>query len=166
MIEKVPSDSEFLRHLKSTSDFELYDMEFLKLAVDTQEAQAIAMFSCNNKILGFELNSLEGTMFTFIKSGCFQNSHLKNIYQMYLETMELIKFDLLEVVIEAKTGDMTYSRLKWRDHKHRIIYKFMSAGDGLVLGSMVEADFKITKKAFEDMDDFSNFEQEFEDYEE
>lgn len=166
MIEKVPSDSEFLRHLKSTSDFELYDMEFLKLAVDTQEAQAIAMFSCNNKTLGFELNSLEGTMFTFIKSGCFQNSHLKNIYQMYLETMELIKFDLLEVVIEAKTGDMTYSRLKWRDHKHRIIYKFMSAGDGLVLGSMVEADFKITKKAFEDMDDFSNFEQEFEDYEE
>ena len=166
MIEKVPSDSEFLRHLKSTSDFELYDMEFLKLAVDTQEAQAIAMFSCNNKILGFELNSLEGTMFTFIKSGCFQNSHLKNIYQMYLETMELIKFDLLEVVIEAKTGDMTYSRLKWRDHKHRIIYKFMSAGDGLVLGSMVEADFKITKKAFEDMDDFSNFEQEVEDYEE
>jgi hypothetical protein len=85
---------------------------------------------------------------------------------MYLETMELIKFDLLEVVIEAKIGDMTYSRLKWRDHKHRIIYKFMSAGDGLVLGSMVEADFKITKKAFEDMDDFSNFEQEFEDYEE
>ena len=166
MIEKIPSDSEFLRHLKSTSDFELYDMEFLKLAVDTQEAQAIAMFSCNNKTLGFELNSLEGTMFTFIKSGCFQNSHLKNIYQMYLETMELIKFDLLEVVIEAKTGDMTYSRLKWRDHKHRIIYKFMSAGDGLVLGSMVEADFKITKKAFEDMDDFSNFEQEFEDYEE
>lgn len=166
MIEKVPSDSEFLRHLKSTTDYELYDMEFLKLAVDTQEAQAIAMFSCNNKTLGFELNSLEGTMFTFIKSGCFQNSHLKNIYQMYLETMELIKFDLLEVVIEAKTGDMTYSRLKWRDHKDRIIYKFMSAGDGLVLGSMVEADFKITKKAFEDMDDFSNFEQEFEEYEE
>lgn len=163
MIEKVPSDSEFLRHLKSTTDYELYDMEFLKLAVDTQEAQAIAMFSCNNKTLGFELNSLEGTMFTFIKSGCFQNSHLKNIYQMYLETMELIKFDLLEVVIEAKTGDMTYSRLKWRDHKDRIIFKFMSAGDGLVLGSMVEADFKITKKAFEDMDDF---EQEFDDYEE
>ena len=166
MIEKVPSDSEFLRHLKSTSDYELYDMEFVKLAVDTQEGQAIGVFNCKDKVLGFELNALEGTMFTFIKSGCFQNSHLKNIYQMYLETMELIKFDLLEVVIEAKTGDMTYSRLKWRDHKGRIIYKFMSAGDGLVLGSMVESEFKITKKAFEEMDDFSNFDEEFEEYDE
>ncbi len=166
MIEKVPSDSEFLRHLKSTADYELYDMEFVKLAVDTQEAQAIALFSCNNKTLGFEFNAVEGTMFTFVKSGCFENTHIKNIYQMYLETMDLIKFDLLQIVIEAKVGDMVYSRLKWSDHKDRVIYKFMSAGDGLVLGSMKEAEFKITKKAFEEMEDFSNFEQEFEEYEE
>ena len=98
MIEKVPSDSEFLRHLKSTSDYELYDMEFVKLAVDTQEGQAIALFNCKDKVLGFELNALEGTMFTFIKSGCFQNSHLTNYEHKIIQCILIeLKPTLLQV---------------------------------------------------------------------
>ena len=135
MIEKVPSDSEFLRHLKSTSDYELYDMEFVKLAVDTQEGQAIALFNCKDKVLGFELNALEGTMFTFIKSGCFQNSHLKNIYQMYLETMELIKFDLLEV--EPGKGDMVQIKKRESDQ----LLKRIADKDFLILLKKIDLIF-------------------------
>lgn len=166
MISKVPDDSEFLRHLKSTADYELYDLEFQKVAVDQAENQVIVLCSANNKTIGIDMNAIEGTMYTFIKSGCFENSHVKNIYQMYVETMTMVKFDLQEVVIEGKSGDMVYSRIKWVDHKDRVIYQLCSAGDGLVLSALTESDLKITKKALDDLDDYGDFEEQFDTYEE
>ena len=162
MIEKIPDDSEILRHLKSTSDFELIELEFLKVAVDQQEGQAIVLMSGNNKSIGFDLNSIEGTIFSFVKSGCSLNSHIKNIYQMYLETMSMIKFKLDTVVIESKSGDMVYSRLKWKDHKDRTITQLCSVGDGLVLSTICDVPIYITNKALDDMDDYSHFHEEFE----
>lgn len=166
MIHKVPDDSEFLRHLKSTKDYELYDLEFQKVAVDQSESQVIVLCTANNKTIGIDMNAIEGTMYSFIKSGCFENSHVKNIYQMYVETMTMVKFNLHEVVIEGKAGDMVYSRIKWVDHKDRTIYQLCSAGDGLVLSALTESDLKITKKALDDLDDYGDFEDQFDTYEE
>lgn len=158
---KVPDDSEFLKHLKSTQDLELYDLEFYKLTVDTQEGQALVLLTANDKMVGIELNGIEGTMFTFAASGCLDNSHLRTIYQMYLDTMQMVQFKLIQAVIESKKGDMLYARMHWKDHKGRTIYKVCSAGDGLVLANMTEAPIKITKIALEQMDDYSNFENEY-----
>ena len=59
MISKVPDDSEFLRHLKSTSDFELYDLEFQKVAVDQAESQVIVLLTANGKNIGIDMNAIE-----------------------------------------------------------------------------------------------------------
>ena len=144
----------------------MYDLEFQKVAVDQAESQVIVLLTANGKNIGIDMNAIEGTMYTFIKSGCFENAHVKNVYQMYVETMSIVKFVLQEVVIEGKSGDMVYSRIKWVDHKDRVIYQLCSAGDGLVLSALTESGLKITKKALDDLDDYGDFEDQFETYEE
>lgn len=161
MAYKVPNDSEVLRNLKSINDFELFELEFVKVAVDQQENQAIVLMVANNKVVGFDLNSIEGTMFSFVKSGCFENPHIKNIYQLYIETMNIVKFELDKIVVEAKSGDMIYSRIYWKDNKDRVISQLCSVGDSLVLSEMCNIPAFVTKYALEQLDDYSNFHEEF-----
>lgn len=92
MFDNIPEDSEFMRNLKPTSDLELVELSFSKVTVDQQEGQAVGLYTGPDKIIGIDFNSIEGTMLTFVVSGCYENSHLRTIYQLYLETMELVKF--------------------------------------------------------------------------
>lgn len=166
MFYKVKDGSEFLRNLHSTNDYELYELEFLKVAVDQQESQAIVLMSANNKIVGFDLNSLEGTIYTFVKSGCSENSHIKNIYNLYVETMNIVKFNLTKAIIESVSGDMIYARIYWQDHKDRLISQLCSSGDAIVLAEICSIPLYVTKKALDLLDDYSNFHEEFHEYEE
>jgi bifunctional DNase/RNase len=166
MIEKIPDDAEFLRNLKSTQDFELVEIDFYKVTVDAQEGQVIALFTSEKKIVGIEFNSIEGTMLTFVASGCYENSHLRTIYQIYLETLNLIKFEIDKVVIESKQGDMLYARMHLVDHKGRKIFKVCSAGDGVILATMADCKTYVVKNVYDSMDDYTDYDQKLsEEYE-
>lgn len=166
MLNNIPDDADFMRNLKSTSDLELIEVSFYKVTVDQQEGQAVGLYTGPDKIIGIDFNSIEGTMLTFVVSGCYENSHLRTIYQLYLETMELVKFNLEKVVIESVKGDMIYARLHWIDHKGRKIFKVCSAGDASVLALMSDAKIYVIKSVYDQMEDFSDYDQNLqEDYE-
>ena len=155
--EEIPSNSEILRNLKSTSDLELMEIDFYKVTVDQHEGQVVGLFKSENKMLGIDFNSIEGTMLTFVVSGCHENSHLRTVYQLYLETMEMLKFKLEKIVIEAKRGDMIYARLHWIDHKNRKIFKICSAGDATVLAILADSETFIIKSVYDEMEDFTEY---------
>ncbi len=166
MLDNIPDDADFMRNLKSTADLELIEVSFYKVTVDQQEGQAVGLYTGPDKIIGIDFNSIEGTMLTFVVSGCYENSHLRTIYQLYLETMELVKFNLEKVVIESVKGDMIYARLHWIDHKDRKIFKVCSAGDASVLALMSDAKIYVVKSVYDQMEDFSDYDQNLqEDYE-
>lgn len=153
-------EDDILRNLKSTSDLDLIEIYFYKITVDQNEGLAIALFESPNKIIGFELNAIEGTMFTFSVSGCVEYSHIKTIYQLYIETMNLVKFKLDKVIIESKKGDVIYGRLFWVDDKNRKIFKVCSAGDALVLATLQKCPIKIIKKVHDEMDDYTDLDNQ------
>jgi len=153
----VPDDNEMLRNLKSTDDLELLEINFYKVTVDQQEGQAVGLYTGIDKIIGIDFNSIEGTMLTFAVSGCFENSHIRTIYQLYLETMNLVKFKLEKVVIESKRGDMLYARLHWEDHKSRKVFKICSAGDATVLAIMSNSPIFVVKSVYQEMDDYTDY---------
>jgi len=166
MLGNIPEDPDFMRNLKPTSDLELVEVSFYKVTVDQQEGQAVGLYTGPDKIIGVDFNSIEGTMLTFVVSGCYENSHLRTIYQLYLETMEMVKFLLEKVVIESVKGDMIYARLHWIDHKNRKIFKVCSAGDASVLALMSDAKIYVIKSVYDQMEDFSDYDQNLqEDYE-
>lgn len=157
----IPNDDdEILKNLRPSSDLDLIEVSFYKVTVDPQEGQAVGLYTGPDKILGFDFNSIEGTMLTFVVSGCHENSHLRTIYQLYLETMELVKFQLEKVVIESVKGDMIYARLHWIDHKGRKIFKVCSAGDATVLALMADANIYVVKSIYEKLEDFTEYDNE------
>jgi len=157
---------DILRNLKPNTDLELVDIFFYKITVDQHEGLAIALFEAPDKIIGFELNSIEGTMFTFAVSGCVEYSHIRSIYQLYVDTMKLVNFKLDKVIIESKKGDVIYGRLFWTDDKNRKIYKLCSAGDALVLATLEKCQIKIIKNVLDIMDDYTALDnQMMQDYE-
>ena len=159
MLDNIPDDSDFIRNLKPTSDLELIELSFYKVTVDQQEGQAVGLYTGPDKVVGIDFNSIEGTMLTFVVSGCYENSHLRTIYQLYLETMELVKFELEKVVIESIRGDMIYARLHWIDSKNRKIFKVCSAGDASVLAIMADAQIFVVKSVYDQMEDFTEYDQ-------
>lgn len=163
---EIPDDHDILKNLKPSSDLDLIDIDFYKITIDQNENQAVALFTSPDKIIGFDLNSVEGSMFTFVVSGCIDYTHVKTVYQLYVDTMSMVKFKLEKVVIESKQGDMLYARLHWIDNKNRKVFKYCSAGDGLVLGLLTKSKIQVIKKTLEDLEDFTEYDMNLYDAEE
>jgi bifunctional DNase/RNase len=163
MYSEIPEDSEVLRNLLPASNLELIKIDFYKVTVDQQNGSVIALFSSPDKVLGIEFNAIEGTMLTFTASGCYDNSHLRTIYHLYVETMQMIKFKLQKVVIESRQGDIIYARLFWQDHKSRNVFKRCSAGDAVVLAVMCDVDIYITKNVYDDLEDYTEYDEKLKD---
>jgi bifunctional DNase/RNase len=155
--DEIPDDAEFLKNLHPTSDLDLIEVEFYKVTVDSQDGSSVGLYTTPDKIIGIDFNSIEGTMLTFVVSGCADNSHLRTIYHLYLETMNLVKFNLDKVVIESKRGDMIYARLHWIDHKGRKIFKVCSAADATVLALMSNKTIYVIKKVLDDLEDYTEY---------
>ena len=103
MISKVPDDSEFLRHLKSTFDFELYDLEFQKVAVDQAESQVIVLLTANGKNIGIDLtkpaNSVVLTALINLNPMVF-----KNMLAVYANDGKILDKDIYEYALSVADG--------------------------------------------------------------
>ncbi len=148
---------ELFSNLRPVSEVELIEIDFYKVTIDAQDGTTVALFNTPDKIIGLDFNSIEGTMLSFVVSGCAENSHLRTIYDFYLETMKMVKFKLEKVVIETVRGDMVYAMMHWIDHKGRKLFKPCSAGDATVLAIMSDTKIFIIKQTLEELDDYTEY---------
>lgn len=156
----MPNNDEFIKNLQPAEDYECIPINLVRLMIDSQEGTMYVIMKADDKEVSFSLNSIESTMLTFVRSGCSNNAHIKTIYQLYMDTMSLVKCKLVKGVIEAKEGDVVYARLMWKDDKSRVFYNQCSAGDALILTTMAKAKMEIVKKALTSMDNVEDLEYE------
>ena len=114
-----------------------------------------ALLSSKTKKFCIPLNAIEGTMTTYVKSGCFLQSNVDTIYHMYFKTMTGLGFELENSVIESQRGDIFFARLYWKNaQKNEQITNTCGAGDAIVLSLMSNSPLKIIKKVLEEVDEF------------
>jgi hypothetical protein len=146
----------------NTEPFKLIECHLDKIVLE-QEADYIVGLLIEDNTYGVKLNTYDGTMLTFVDSGCSDNPHINIIHQILLKFKKSVGFDLQRVIIEAKYGDVFYCRLHW-SHDKQDIYNVCSLGDALILQSLSGCDMFITEFVFKQLDKFdedgfmSNFE--------
>ena len=105
--------------------------------------------------IGIPLNNYDGSILTFVHSGCAEHAHINTIHQILLKFMENAGFDLEKVYIEAKYGDITYCRLKWTK-LDQSIYNIIGIGDALILHSLTACDMVITQNVLKQFEKFDS----------
>ena len=151
--------------LRETAELKLYEVKLRNLLVDPNGG-ALALLEADGKKVIYPLNESEGTILTFVRSGCSTFSHIKNIYQIHLDTMREWRYELVTATIEAKVGDVYYATLQWKDRKGRLVFNPCSVGDALILASMAESKIQIIKNVLEEMQELDEWPYEFETIEE
>jgi hypothetical protein len=105
--------------------------------------------------IGVPINNYDGSILTFVHSGCAENAHINTIHQILIKFMENAGFDLEKVFIEAKHGDITYCRLKWTKNNNSI-FNVVGIGDALILHSLTACDMVITQNVLKQFEKFDS----------
>lgn len=149
---------------KPNGELECVDIKLEKILISiTFNDSSFALLSSKTKNFCIALNSIEGTMLSYVKSGCFLKSNIDTIYHMYLKTMSGMGFELKSAVIELQKGDIFFARLYWTsDKRKKEIVNVCGAGDAIVLSLMTEAPLKIIKKVLEEIEEFESDPEFFE----
>ena len=129
----------------NTDIFKLHNCIMDRIFIDEQQEYIVGL-DINNTIYAVKLNPYEGTILTFVDSGCFGSAHIHTIHQVLLKFNKNIGYTLSRVIIEAKYGDVFYCRLHWASDREGVkdIYNIIGLGDALILASISEADIAIT----------------------
>jgi len=149
---------------KITDFFELLPCELNQIIFENQNDYIVGIVA-DDKEVGILLNVYDGTILTFVDTGCADNAHINTIHQLHLKFKEACGFELSRAMIEAKYGDVFYCRLHWKN-ENQDIYNVCSIGDTLILHSLSGCDLFITKNVLEQLEPFDSqgFIQSFEDY--
>jgi hypothetical protein len=139
---------------KNTECFELIECELSKIIFENQSDYVVGLI-IDDKEIGLTLNSYDGTILTFVDSGCANNPHINTIHQVLLKFMENTGFTLSRVLIEAKYGDIIYCRLHWA-HKKQDIYNVVALGDALILHSLTSSPLFISRFVLDQCEDFDS----------
>ena len=146
----------------NTESFELIECHLEKIVLDDNSDYVVGL-NIREELYGLKLNSYDGTILTFVDSGCAENPHINIIHQILLQFKKSAGFELQRVIIEAKYGDVFYCRLHW-SHEKQDIYNVCSLGDALILQALSECDMFIVDFVYKQLDKFdedgfmSNFE--------
>lgn len=141
-----------MKKLRPVEELELVPCTMETLLVSQYEGVSAAILSAGGKRFAHVLNSVEGTALIFQKSGLAEHAHIKNIYQMYYQTMCEMDITLESVTLEAIHGDIMYCKLQWCTAKHRRFYATCSVGDALVLAVMADAPLYIVRKTLDKLE--------------
>lgn len=128
---------------ENTNCFELLPCEISKIIFENQSDYVVGLLVEENEV-GLTLNSYDGTILTFVDSGCAQNPHINTIHQVLLKFMENTGFSLKKAIIEAKYGDIIYCRLHW-GHPKQDIYNVVALGDALILHALTQCELLISR---------------------
>ena len=151
---------------KITELFELLPCELNQIVFEGQNDYIVGVIVEDTNEIGITLTGYDGSILTFVDSGCAENAHINTIHQILLKFKENLGFFLKRVIIEAKYGDVIYCRLHWRSESGKDFYNICSIGDALILHRLTLCELFIVKNVFEQFEPFDSegFMQSYEDY--
>jgi bifunctional DNase/RNase len=141
---------------ENTDLFELNECYINSILFDNENNYIVSIVS-NEKEYGISLIGHDGSILTFVDSGCSNNAHISTIHQILLRFKKDCGFELVKVIIEAKYGDVIYCRLNWyHREKDRDVFNVVNIGDALILHSLTQAPMYITKFVLDQFETFDS----------
>jgi bifunctional DNase/RNase len=138
----------------NTELFELIECELTQIVFENNTDYIVAIHAKEEE-WGIPLNSYDGTILTFVDTGCAEFAHINTIHQLYMKLKKECKFELERVIIEAKYGDVFYCRLHWKN-KDNNIYNTCGIGDALILHRLNLSPMFITKNVLAQLEKFDS----------
>jgi len=138
----------------NTELFELIECELTQIVFENNSDYIVAI-AANDEEYGITLNSYDGTVLTFVDTGCAEHAHINTIHQLYMKFKKECGFDLERVIIEAKYGDVFYCRLHWKNRDNNI-YNICGIGDALILHRLNLSPMFITKNVLAQLEKFDS----------
>lgn len=155
------TQAELDSQLKPAEDLELVAATMTKVLIDPNSFGGIAIIDCDGHEYPFPLTSADATRLVFVQAGAAASAHIQTVHQVLMRVMEDRGLRLASVVIEAKSGDIIYSRLRWTDEKGRALFNTMSPSDALILCSLSEdCTLHIVKRVLQELDPFEDWNSE------
>lgn len=140
----------------NTDLFELIECEIDKILLENDQDYIVSIIA-DNAEYGIPINGYDGTILTFVDTGCALNAHINTIHQIFLNFKFQCGFELSRVIIEAKHGDIIYCRLHWsHKQKNKDLYNIVSIGDALIINSLTKCPMYITKFVLNQFEPFDS----------
>jgi hypothetical protein len=139
---------------KTTELFELLPCEMNQIVLENQNDYIVGILA-EEKEVGIILSGYDGSILTFVDSGCADHAHINTVHQLLIKFKQSCGFKLSRSIIEAKYGDVIYCRLHWKNEKGDI-YNVCSIGDALILHSLTGCDLFISKNVFDQFEPFDS----------
>lgn len=138
----------------NTEQFELVECELTQIVFENNSDYIVAILA-EDQEWGIPLNSYDGTILTFVDTGCAEHAHINTMHQLYAKFKKSVGFELEKVVVEAKYGDVIYCRLHWKS-KRQDIYNMCGIGDALILHRLNLTPMFITKNVLAQLEKFDS----------
>lgn len=142
-----------LNGLNSDDRFEKLPIEVESL-VSNIDKRVYIIFVVDDKKTLMEVNPYEASMLAFVYKGLYLNSHIQTIHQLFVKYLEYSKFEIEELVVESKVGDVIYCTAKIIDQKLNRSFTVLSLVDGIILSIISKAPIYIIKNVWQQMEEF------------
>jgi bifunctional DNase/RNase len=109
---------------------------------------------------GFEINSYEGSMLSFVHKGLHNNSHIHTIHQLFIKTLKQFNVEVEQIVIESKVGDMVYCSVKMIDSKLNESFSIVTLVDGLIISEITKKPLLAVDNVWQAMDEIDEWDYE------
>ena len=156
MLPKLKLTKKDVESARAVEDLEILPLTIEKIMVDPEDG-AVVILQSDDKLLGFPLNAIEGTLLSFVLSGLSDDSHIVTIPQLLLRFLGDQGTVVKSVTLESKVGDIIYASCAFQDRKHREFYAIVSIGDGLVLATLAGAKLGVVRRVRDAMDEFDDW---------
>lgn len=109
---------------------------------------------------GFEINSYEGSMLSFVHKGLHNNSHIHTIHQLYIKALKQFSVEVEQIVIESKVGDVVYCSVKMIDSKLNESFSVVTLVDGLIISEITKKPLLAVDNVWQAMDEIDEWDYE------
>jgi bifunctional DNase/RNase len=141
-----------LKNLQSVKNLEHLTLNLEKQILTPHGAFAVAV--SNEKRVAFPLSAAEGTILTYVMSGCAKRAHVEGPHQTLLSVLNNLGMSIVSITIESKHGDMSYARMMWTDRRKRAkFFRIISVGDALVYSLLANTPITILRRVLDDLED-------------
>lgn len=139
---------------QNTEPFKVYECRISKIIFEPEQSYIVSLM-VEDEEYGVFLMGQDGSILTFVDSGCAAKAHINTIHQVFLRFKQDCGFALKKVVIEAKYGDVIYCRLNWeKDGKD--LFNVIGIGDALILHSLTQCPLYVTQFVLDQFEPFNS----------
>lgn len=132
----------------------------LDLIVVNPDKRVYVVLTDSERQSGFEINSYEGSMLSFVHKGLHNNSHIHTIHQLFIKTLKQFNVEVEQIVIESKVGDMVYCSVKMIDSKLNESFSIVTLVDGLIISEITKKPLLAVDNVWQAMDEIDEWDYE------